>query len=230
MSSELREALVIGIELILFSLLIIIVAFFGDYSQDAFRTQKNQQDATRAIESYSSMYEFTSGAEIDYDFIIEELGIKRTETGSYRNLTDSNILLIYNNATNKSFSSLDKIPEFYLVTGDDIARFAGLNNAKYDIVITNLDNKEYKTLVFTDMESANGKGDKFTTPSHDDIYLGKFASLVGDNNSNINKENANYMQINELLGEEIVDSFYCIGIYDKYYNTYDSVLFYKVKG
>ena len=34
----------------------------------------------------------------------------------------------------------------------------------------------------------------------------------------------------ELLGEEIVDSFYCIGIYDKYYNTYDSVLFYKVKG
>ena len=80
-----------------------------------------------------------------------------------------------------------------------------------------------------DMEFANREGREFTISSNDDIYLGKFASLVGNNNSNINKENANYMQINELLGKEIVDSFYCIGIYDKYYNTYDSVLFYKVK-
>ena len=39
MSSELREAIVVGIELILFSLLIVIVAFFGIYSQDALNTK-----------------------------------------------------------------------------------------------------------------------------------------------------------------------------------------------
>lgn len=229
MSSELREAIVIGIELILFSLLIVIIAFFGSYSRDAFRVQKNQQDATRAIEYYSSMYEFTSGIEVDYDVLIDELRVQRTTEGSYTNLTESNILAMYNKATNKNFTNLNKIPEFYFVTGDDIARFAGLNNAKYDIVVANLDNANYSTLVFTDMESANRTGSVFKAAPRSDVYIAKFSALIGPNKDNVNKENPNYMQINELLGEEIVDRFYCIAIYDAYYNTYDSVLFYKIK-
>lgn len=230
MSSELREAMVVGIELVLFSLLIVIVAFFGRYSQDAFNVKTSQQDVRNSIEAYSKIYEFTSGVEVDYEFF-EDKGMKRTTTGTYTNLTEANIISVYRRATNNNTLSATNLPSFYLTTGDDIARFIGLFGSTYDVVVANLDNKDYHTLVFTDMESVNRKDVEFTDDKTDKIKLVKFSELSAniDNMDNDNKLTVNYLRVSEYLGKEVGDKFYCVGVYDSAYNTYDSFLFYKIK-
>ena len=230
MSSELREAMVVGIELVLFSLLIVIVAFFGRYSQDAFNVKTSQQDVRNSIEAYSKIYEFTSGVEVDYEFF-EDKGMKRTTTGTYTNLTEANIISVYRRATNNNTLSATNLPSFYLTTGDDIARFIGLFGSTYDVVVANLDNKDYHTLVFTDMESVNRKDVEFTDDKTDKIKLVKFSELSAniDNMDNDNKLTVNYLRVSEYLGKEVGDKFYCVGVYDSAYNTYDSFVFYKIK-
>lgn len=230
MSSELREAIVVGIELILFSLLIVIVAFFGRYSQDAFNVKTSQQEVRNSIEAYSKIYEFTSGVEVDYEFF-EDKGMKRTTTGTYTNLTEANIISVYRSATNNNTLSATNLPSFYLTTGDDIARFIGLFGSTYDVVVANLDNKDYHTLVFTDMESVNRKDVEFIDNKTDKIKLVKFSELSAniDNMDNDNKLTVNYLRVSEYLGKEVGDKFYCVGVYDSAYNTYDSFVFYKIK-
>ena len=228
MSSELREAIVVGIELILFSLLIVIVAFFGGYSQDALNTKTNQEQASQAIENYANIYEFTSGIEIDYEYFSDK-GMDRTTTGSYRNLNESAILEIYRKVTNNSALTKANLPEFYLTTGDDIARFIALFGVEYDIVVANLDNTSYNTVVFTDMVSVSRKDEKFSSGSG--VELVTFTPLSTDyrGDDNQNKINTDYTIVNDYLGDELGETFYCIGVYDSAYNTYDSILFYKKK-
>lgn len=230
MSTELREAMVVGIELILFSLLIVIVAFFGRYSQDAFNVKTSQQEVRNSIETYSKIYEFTSGIEVDYE-LFEDKGMKRTTTGTYTNLTEANIISVYRSATNNNTLSTTNLPNFYLTTGDDIARFIGLFGSAYDVVVANLDNDDYHTLVFTDMDSANRKDEIFDDNKGDKIQLVKFSELSAnvENMDNDNKLTVNYLRVNEYLGKEVGDKFYCVGVYDSAYNTYDSFVFYKIK-
>ena len=167
-------------------------------------------------EAYSKIYEFTSGVEVDYEFF-EDKGMKRTTTGTYTNLTETNIISVYRRATNNNTLSATNLPSFYLTT--------------YDVVVANLDNKDYHTLVFTDMESVNRKDVEFTDDKTDKIKLVKFSELSAniDNMDNDNKLTVNYLRVSEYLGKEVGDKFYCVGVYDSAYNTYDSFVFYKIK-
>ena len=36
-------------------------------------------------------------------------------------------------------------------------------------------------------------------------------------------------KLSEYLGKEVGDKFYCVGVYDSAYSTYDSFVFYKIK-
>lgn len=247
MSSELREAVVVGIELILFSLLIIIVAFFGKYSQDALITKTKQEDASHAIEEYSDIFEFTGGAEIDYamffsdgyDKLYKPYGIKemkRTTAGSYQNLTETNILAIYRQVRGDMSLTKQNLPKFYLTTGDDIVRFIALYGMKYDIVVSNISyyeptdkskSKEYKTVVFTDIDSLDRKGVEYIQSGN--VRVVKLSELSNNYKSieNENKEKVNYLTVHEYLGTELTSEFYCIGMYDSAYHTYDSIIFYK---
>ena len=42
-------------------------------------------------------------------------------------------------------------------------------------------------------------------------------------------QNLNYTFLRKQLGKEVGDKFYCVGVYDSAYNTYDSFVFYKIK-
>lgn len=227
MSSELREAMVIGIEVILFSLLIVIVAFFGRYAQDAFYTKNMQEDASRAIENFSDIYEFTSGVEVDYD-AIRDKNIKRATNGSYSGLTEANVFTMYQMALARSYTKTT-LPEFYLTTGDDIVRFVGLFDTKYDVIVANLDNSNYNTVVFTDMESAN-RTNAFSNNNSGTVKLIKLSQMSTTLlNDNQNKDVTNYKIVHDYLGEELSSQFYCIAVYDSAYSTYDSIIFFKKK-
>ena len=79
MSNELKESLIIGIELILFGFIILIIAMFGDYARDAFILKEARNQGMSDIKEYRNIYNLTEGAEIDLadsnDPLLEGLGL-----------------------------------------------------------------------------------------------------------------------------------------------------------
>lgn len=118
MSDELKQAVTIGIELFVFSLLILIVACFGLFADRAFNI-KTMEDTTRTeIVEFRNIYEFTNGCEEDIDVLRETYNIKKNTSGTFNNITET-------------FAKQHGTE----VTGDDILRFVGKYTFEYDIVI-----------------------------------------------------------------------------------------------
>lgn len=114
MSDELREAIYIGVELILFSIILTIILFMGNFSREAYDIKKMQDVSMTDINEYRKFYEFTLGKEKQKDEIEKIVG-------------------------NSSFCSLS---EGYMrdngniVTGDDIIRFIGKYPYEYDVYVS----------------------------------------------------------------------------------------------
>lgn len=120
MSNELRETIVIGLELIVFSFLLIIIAFFGSYAKTALHS-KNIHDSTRTdIVEYNNIYNFTLGSQVT----VEEL-------------KDNSIIDSSNNLR------MDRIDEGLaggfanstVVTGNDLVNFYGKFGKEYNGVV-----------------------------------------------------------------------------------------------
>lgn len=119
MSTELREALVIGIECLVFSFLLFIIFVFGGYSKDALNIKHTQDIAMTDITEYRNIYQFTEGKEVLKSEIELEIG-----GFPYVGLTKSKA------------EGVGK-----LLQGDDVVRFAGLFSKEYNVVIKNGSNR-----------------------------------------------------------------------------------------
>lgn len=118
MSTELREAIVIGIECLLFSFLLFIIFIFGGYSKDALNIKHTQDLAMTDITEYRNMYQFTEGKEVPKSKIELSIG-----AFPYTGLTK---------IKEDEISNLCKV-----LKGDDIVRFVGLYSKEYNVKIKN---------------------------------------------------------------------------------------------
>lgn len=118
MTNELRESLVLGLELIVFGVIILIILTFGNFAERAFFA-KNLEDASRMeITEFKNFYEFTHGREMDIDELRQNYGIVRNVNGTFNGVTETRA---------QQFGSE--------VTGDDILRFIGLYAFEYDVIV-----------------------------------------------------------------------------------------------
>lgn len=118
MTDELREASIIGLELIVFGVIVLIILTFGNFAERAFFL-KNLEDASRMeITEYKNFYEFTHGKEEDIDEL-RKIDIKRTTSGLFTAELDEEFARIHGSE----------------VTGDDILRFIGLYAFEYDVIV-----------------------------------------------------------------------------------------------
>ena len=115
MGNEIREAMFVAIDVLVFSLLLLIIFFFGRYANNAFVLKKTQDLTITDIQEYRNVYQFSMGKEITK----EEL---KNIAGDYPYLG-----LSQNKA--KELSNI--------VTGDDIVRLVGLYPKEYKIYISN---------------------------------------------------------------------------------------------
>ena len=118
MSDELRESIAIAIEVLVFSIILLIISFFGTYSRNAFTLKQMQDLGMVDILEYRNIYEFSMGKEIT-----------KTEL---KNRPD--IIL---NAKNFGLSTTEVDKFCNVVTGDDIVRLVGLYPNMYSYYIYN---------------------------------------------------------------------------------------------
>ena len=120
MSNELRETIVIGLELIVFSFLLLIIAFFGSYSRTALHL-KNLQDSTITdIVEYNNIYNFTLGSQVT----VEELknrGIIKNDNTLQMSSIDEGLAGGFANGT--------------VITGNDFVNFYGRFGKEYNAII-----------------------------------------------------------------------------------------------
>lgn len=121
MDNEVKGAFEIALEILIFSLLVLIIFFFSSYSRNAFVLKSNQDMSRNSVIQYRKVYQFTMGKEITTDEI----------TTSYANYTR-------NQAAQKG----------NIVTGDDIVRLLGLYPQEFNVYITNRSSK--KAILRTD--------------------------------------------------------------------------------
>lgn len=120
MGNELREAIVIGLELIVFSLLLIIIAFFGSYSKTALYL-KNVHDSTRTdIVEYNNIYNFTLGSQVTVAEL-RDMGIIDGSNNLQMGMMDEGLAGGFANST--------------IVTGNDLVNFYGKFGKEYNGVV-----------------------------------------------------------------------------------------------
>ncbi len=118
MADELREALIIGLELIVFGAIVLIILSFGNFAERAF-FMKNLEDAARTeITEFKNFYEFTHGCQEDIDELRQKYSIIKNTSLTF-------------NGVNEDFAKKHGSE----VKGDDILRFIGLYAFEYDIII-----------------------------------------------------------------------------------------------
>lgn len=173
MSDELREAIIIGLELILFSILLLIIFFFGQYSKNAFLLKNIQDETMYDIVEYRNFYEYTSGSEVDIDVLRDKYNIRRNTSNTLNNLTEEKAKEL----SNENW-----------VTGDDIVRFVGDYHKEYDVIIQTKENK--KIGITKDLDTdvwdvgyvTNWLNDKVSSPFYCfaiyDTYFYKYDSIV----------------------------------------------------
>ena len=120
MSNELRESLVIALELVVFGVLILIISFFGGYARNALYL-KNIQDATITdIVEYSNIYNFTLGSEVTVEDLRNRNIINNSDV-LQMTLIDDSKAIDFSNGT--------------VITGNDIVNFYGRFGKEYNGVI-----------------------------------------------------------------------------------------------
>lgn len=113
LSEELREAIIISVELLVFSLLLVIIFFFGEYAHNAFVVKQIQDSTITDIVEYRNIYQFSMGKEVNKSELETFAG-----PAPYYGL------------------GADKAQELSnIVTGDDIVRFIGLYPKEYPVYI-----------------------------------------------------------------------------------------------
>ena len=122
MENELREAVMLGVELIVFSVLLLIVVLFGSYSRDAYNLKNNQDNSMSQIEEYRNIYEFSEGKNETKDNLVKDCGSDYFYTNIVKTKVDS-------------LTCIGKETEEQSFTGNDVVRFVGLYPYKYNIRI-----------------------------------------------------------------------------------------------
>ena len=123
MSNELRESLVIALELSVFSLLIVIIIFFGNFARTALNLKSIQDSTIIDIVEYSNIYNFTLGSEVS----VEEL-------------RDRDIIRLNNGVDELRINQIDEglaggFANGTILTGDDIVNFYGVFGNTYNGVV-----------------------------------------------------------------------------------------------
>ncbi len=114
MSDELREALYIGIELILFSIILTMILVMGNFSREAYGIKKMQDVSMIDVNEYRKFYEFTMGKEKKKEDIEKKVG-----NSSFCNISEDYMRENGN-----------------IVTGDDIVRFISKYPYEYDVYVS----------------------------------------------------------------------------------------------
>lgn len=141
MSEEIKEALKIAIELIIFGIILLIISTFNTYSRIAF-VEKNNQDAIKTdISEYRLVYEYTMGKETTKENL--KLLSCDLET-NYANL-------VTRVQSNDSMLNLSRIAS--VVTGDDIVRLVAKYPRKYNVFIYTKSNKTDESYILTPLSS-----------------------------------------------------------------------------
>ena len=213
MSNELKESLIIGIELILFGFIILIIAMFGDYARDAFILKEAQNQSMHDIQEYRTMYNLTEGAELDLgdcdDAFLESMG--EAPSGKNEPKIPINVSCedVFDNSSYGFMKAiyLSDIVPLNIVTGDDIVRFAALHP------------KEYNMFIRIDDDTDN------------DILL---KNAVGINEAVTEEEQAELRGIwdistlSETLGKNVNSYFLCVAAYNSNFYSYSGVIFVKI--
>ena len=123
MSNELRETLVIALELVVFAILILIISFFGSYARNALYLKGIQDETITDIVEYSNIYNFTLGSEVTVE-----------------NLKDRNIIRVNNGNDVLEMGLMDEglaggFANGTVITGNDIVNFYGRFGNDYNGVV-----------------------------------------------------------------------------------------------
>lgn len=124
MSDEVRGAFELGLEILIFSMLILIIFFFSTYARNALVIKSNQDSGINREVQYRKVYQFSMGKEV-----------KKGELSTpYTNLTEGQVKNISN-----------------IVTGDDIVRLVGLYPNEFNVYIKKASSTNgTKTILRTD--------------------------------------------------------------------------------
>ena len=124
MSEELKEAIKISLELIIFGIIVLIISIFNGYARSAF-IEKNNQDIIKIdISEYRNIYEFSMGKETTKEYMES---INSIIENDYGNLP----VRIKNGTISKN--QMVKIAN--IITGDDVVRFISKYPRDYNVFI-----------------------------------------------------------------------------------------------
>ena len=199
MENELREAVMLGVELIVFSVLLLIVVLFGSYSRDAYNLKNNQDNSMSQIEEYRNIYEFSEGKNETKDNLVKDCGSDYFYTNIVKTKVDS-------------LTCIGKETEEQSFTGNDVVRFVGLYPYKYNIRIIKGSDEMY---LFKSLPEG------FTKTTDNLIGF----NIRMSNNKTIKGMDYNVAELSAWLGEKETSNFYGIFVYDENYGTFEDVIF-----
>ena len=221
MSNELKEAIKIALECVIFASLILIIAVFGNFARESL-VMKNNQDITMTdIKEYRDIYSFTKGNELVLEALNNDLSIDldtsvTVYTKSQIKKLDSyfdffeykenckdcmgvNLCIdckYYNyfEDNNSEYISGKKVRKKLNsdMTGEDVIRFLSVHPKEYNVIIFKNDNLY-----------------KFLKTSTDEEWQMSY--------------------IIKNLITEAGNKYFCIGIYDSDKYVYDTILFLEAK-
>lgn len=234
MDSEVKEAIVIAIELLVFSVLVAIIFVFSQYSREAYNFKHTSDISINAISEYRDIYQFSHGAQIlkkdiisvynDADFFYDNnfndryIEAKLGVVPIFRYINSDDKKEILRETEDRVIRQLD----YNIVTGDDIIRFIGLYPYSYNVRI------------IKDITSDSADGSAFLFKNLPENLISQFDSTVNDKDIYyIYKESLkigrhfdfNVSELNEWMGELTTQEFYSLFIFDDYNNIYDSIIF-----
>ena len=213
MGNELREATIVGVELILFGLLILIIALFGNYARDAFALKEARNQGMSDIQEYRGIYNLTEGSEIDLvdcdDAFLEAMGKAPNGPDDPKVTIDVSCEEVFTDSSYNFLKAvhLSDIMLLNVVTGDDIVRFASLHPKEYNMYI------------------------RIDTDSDNDIILKDALSI---NEEVLEKEKEDLRRIwdisilSETLGEDVNSYFLCFATYNSILCQYPGIIFVKI--
>lgn len=142
MDSEVKQAVIIASELLVFATLLLIVAVFGQYSRNAFVLKGIENENISAISEYRDIYYYTEGQQY-----LESEYQKDFSRKSYK--TDEDTLI--SDLTSNSFIFSNDFTK--IVKGNDIVNFVAHHPGEYPIIIrqgasyVKLDPLEYNKMI-----------------------------------------------------------------------------------
>lgn len=124
MSEELKEALKISLELIIFGIIVLIISIFSGYSRSAFIDKNNQDIIKTDISEYRNVYEFSMGRETTKEYMESIDSVIENDYGNLPVRIKRGLI---------SKNQMVKIAN--IITGDDIVRFISKYPRDYNVFI-----------------------------------------------------------------------------------------------